>query len=339
MAFDILETHELLEVVETSHQVPSFWLDRYFPSVHLSDSEFIDFDVVDKGKRLAPYVLPHVQGQPMLARRESMRKFKPAYLKPKDPLDPSRVLRRRAGERIGGSMSPQEREDAIVADILTDHEEMIRRRWEYMACEAATKGQITISGENYPTVTVTFGRAAANTVTLVGTARWGQAAADPMANLKAWVATVFRSGRAAVDLILGIDAATAFFSDPKVKDALETRRGSTMALESYVISGEVVTYHGELPGGLRVWTYNDVWEDNMGVEQPFLLPGDVVLIGDIGGVRAFGAIMDKKAGWNALPIFPKMWEQEDPSGLFLMTQSAPLMIPTRPNASFKASVL
>ena len=45
-------------------------------------AEYIDFDIVDKARRLAPFVAPNVQGQPMLARRESIRKFKPAYLKP-----------------------------------------------------------------------------------------------------------------------------------------------------------------------------------------------------------------------------------------------------------------
>src|SRR5690606_20901096 len=55
--------------------------------------------------------------------------------------------------------------------------------------------------------------------------------------------------------------------------------------------------------------------------------------------RAFGAIMDKKAGWRATPVFPKMLEQEDPSAVYRMTQSAPLMIPTRPNATLTAKGL
>ena len=59
----------------------------------------------------------------------------------------------------------------------------------------------------------------------------------------------------------------------------------------------------------------------------------------VDGVRAFGAIMDRKAGWRATPFFPKMFEQEDPSAVYLMTQSAPLMIATRPNATLKAKVL
>jgi hypothetical protein len=57
------------------------------------------------------------------------------------------------------------------------------------------------------------------------------------------------------------------------------------------------------------------------------------------GVRAFGAILDSKAGLQALPIFAKMWDQEDPSVTFVMSQSAPLMVPRDPNGSLYASVL
>ena len=90
MAFDILETHELAGVIRTFPPMSSYWLDLCFPNVHFSNTEYIDFDIVDKARRLAPFVAPNVQGQPMLARRETIRKFKPAYLKPKEALDPQR---------------------------------------------------------------------------------------------------------------------------------------------------------------------------------------------------------------------------------------------------------
>lgn len=340
MQIDILSTRELLTVVENFEPATSFWLDNFFRDAHLSDSEYIDFDLIDRGRRLAPFVVPNVQGQPMLQRKEMIRSFKPAYLKPKDVVDPRRSLRRRPGEAITGTMSPQERMDAVIADIQSDHDDMIRRRWEWMACEAATKGSVTVSGENYPTRTVNFGRNPANTVVLSGGAVWGGASSNALGDVTAWARQILRSGRRAEKLIMGTDASAAFFQDDRVKDMLETRRGSTARMESYTVTGAPFVYHGTLPsGGIEVWTYNDVYEDNDGIEQEFLDPADVVLMGDIQGVRAFGAIMDAKAGWQPMSMFPKMWQQEDPSGIFLMTQSAPLMVPLRPNASLRATVV
>lgn len=339
MAIDIYDTVELVRVIENFEPIPSFWLDRNFRFSHFSETEYIDFDLVDKPRRLAPFVVPNVQGQPMLQRKEFTRRFKPAYLKPKDPVDARRALRRRAGESIGGSMSPGERIDAVIGDILNDHSEMIDLRFEWMAAKAVIDAAVTISGENYPTRTVAFGRDAQNTVTLSGTARWGQSAADPLGNIKAWATILHKSGKSARDLIMDPDSATAFFADPKVEKALETRRGSQMQLESYNVSGSPVVFHGTLPGGVNVWTYNDTYEDNDGVEQPFLASGTVVLLGDVEGTRCFGAIMDDEADWAPLSKFPKMWQQKDPSGIFIMTQSAPLMVPGRPNSSLKANVL
>lgn len=341
MAFDILETHELAGVIRTFPPMSSYWLDLCFPNVHFSNTEYIDFDIVDKARRLAPFVAPNVQGQPMLARLETIRKFKPAYLKPKEALDPQRNLRRRAGESIGGSLTPAERNDAIVAETLLDQREGIYRRWEWMACEAIKNGQVTVYGENYPSQTVGFGRRAANTKVLTGAALWSNpTTATPLTDIKAWATEMLRvSGRKLTRVTLTPSAAEAFFATDQVSKALETRRGSLTRLESFNVAGDYVTVHGSLEGGIELVTYNDIYEDNDGIEQPFVEDGVVILTGEVEGVRAFGAIMDDEADWQPLSLFPKMWAQKDPSGIFVMTQSAPLMIPARPNASMKVTVL
>jgi len=76
------------------------------------------------------------------------------------------------------------------------------------------------------------------------------------------------------------------------------------------------------------------------VEKPILPTGTVILASPaIEGVRAYGAIRDEQAGLQAAPYFVKSWTEEDPSVRFIMMQSAPLVVPYRPNASFKAKVL
>ena len=174
MQFDILETHELAGVIRTLAPPSNYWLGLCFPRVHFSNSEFIDFDVVDKARRLAPFVAPNVQGQPMLARRESVRKFKPAYIKMKDAVDPTRLFEARAGEPRRGNLTPQQRADAITADILKDHRDALDLREEWMAAKAVQDGQVTVVGEDYPEVTVGFGRKPSQTKILTGNARWGR---------------------------------------------------------------------------------------------------------------------------------------------------------------------
>jgi len=342
MAFEIVETHDLMGVIQTLRPPTSYWLDLCFPTEHTSDSEYIDFDLVDTARRLAPFVAPNVQGQPMAQRGEAIRKFKPAYIKPKDPVDPARLLRRRAGEPLGGNLSPKQREDAIIGDILREQSDGIRRRWEWMAARAVLDGSVIVQGDNYPRVQVGFGRNAANTKALTGTARWDQAGAKPLDDLENWSTEMHqRTGFVPTRATMGLNAWRAFYNNAQVKEMLDTRRGSANSLETGPSDGAPFQYRGTLnSSGLEIWTYNDVYEDNAKALQPFMNQDDIVLTSPaIAGVRAFGAIMDRKAAWASTPMFPKMWEQEDPSGLFIMTQSAPLMIPTRPDCSLKVTVL
>jgi hypothetical protein len=343
MAIGIYETHDLMRVVETLRPPTSYWLDLCFGTTFLSDSEFIDFDVVDRGRRLAPFVAPTAQGVPLVQQGYTTRKFKPAYIKPKDMVDPARLLRRQAGESIAGNLSAQQREDAIVADILQTHRFAIERRWEWMACRAVVDGAVTIGGSDYPEVSISFGRLGSLSKNLTGNARWSDTTnSNPLVDLENWMTEVHReSGYAPTRVTMGLNAWRAFYNHPKVEKMLETRRGSANVVETGPGTGLPFQWRATLlSNGLEIYTYNDIYEDDAGTAVNFLDQDTIVLSSPaVDGVRAFGAIMDRKSGWTANPFFPKMWEQEDPSGLYLMTQSAPLMIPTRPNASLKAKVL
>jgi hypothetical protein len=344
MAIEITETHELVRTIRHFPPMVSYWLNNFYRDMHLSNTEYIDFDLVDKGRRLAPFVAPTVQGQPMVQRGHSVRKFKPAYIKPKDPVDPARLLKRRAGEFYGlaSDATPQSREDAIIADILSDHREGIERRWEWMAARATIDGAIIIEGENYPRVQLSFGRKAEHTKVLAGAAAWTDTAnSDPLADIEAWNNEMMtNSGYPITRLTFGPMAWRAFYAHPKVEKLLETRRGSTTEMEGGPGDGQPWQVRGTLKSAnIELVVYSDSYEDNQGNSVPMMSTNDVVATNPaVDGIQAFGAIMDKKANWEAMPIFPKMWEQEDPSGIFIMTQSAPLMIPSRPNASMKITV-
>ncbi len=72
-----------------------------------------------------------------------------------------------------------------------------------------------------------------------------------------------------------------------------------------------------------------------------LLPDYTVLLGSqnlLEGTRCYGVIQDEKAGYRASRYFSKSWLEEDPAVRWLLLQSAPLIVPYRPNASFCATV-
>lgn len=343
MAFEIFETHELLGVLDNNPvEGPSYFLDSFFGREFTSQSEKIDFDELDQERRLAPFVSPLVQGQPMLLRGYTTRSFSPAYIKPKNRLDPHANFLRRAGEAYGGTMTPQQREDAIIASTQLMHRTSIMRTWEWMAAQAVQFGSVTVEGENYPTQSISFGRDPGNTITLTGGAAWSNpTTARPLDDIEAWARRIQRSGRKATRLTLGLNASAAFFATDQVKAEFDIRRGEgvSQGFKRIDLSGDTLVVHGVLAGGIEVVTYHDFYHDNLGAEIPYMNPDAALLTGNVDGVRAFGAIIDHNSDYAALPIFPRMWADNDPAGIVLMTQSAPLMVPLNPNASVYADVM
>jgi hypothetical protein len=345
MSFALNDTAELMGVIRTIKSPMRYWLDLCFPRTVTFETESILFDqLTEEGRRLAPFVAPNVQGKVMREDGFTTKAFKPAYTKPKHVVDPTKVFHRTAGEGIGGmDLSPQQRWDAAVARNLASELKMIDNRCEWMAAQAVLFAQVTVAGENYPTQTVDFGRDASLTPTaLSGGAAWDQTTAKPLRNLDTWMALMQSVGRTTPNRVtMGLSAWGAFADRVEAEKILDIRRvNGAPDLNLGVGDGQVVQYKGTLRSGVDIYVYSEVYVDDTGAEIQLMDPRDVVLTSPaIAGVRAFGAIMDARAGLRALQYFPKMWEQEDPSVVYTMTQSAPLMVPTFPNASLRVRVM
>lgn len=349
MTYDInYDTADLLEVVQTINVIEPYWLQAFFPRIYQSSVSDILFDEIETGeRRLAPFVSPNVQGRVQKEKGFSTKTFRPAYVKPKDIIRPDRGLTRRAGEQpVKGTLTPQQRIDAIVADLILSQKQRIYNRWEWMAAKAVIDGKVTVVGEDYPSVTVDFGRDADLTGLLVGAARWGQSGADPLADLATYRRLVNqKTGTNISRVTMGIDAWDLFLQDPQVQKLLDTRyRGSETVLNTALSDGTPQEYRGRIsgPGGggsMDIYTYAVNYEGADGSDQAFLDQLTVVGAGaGIGGVRAFGAILDHDAQLASVDIFTKQYTNPDPSVKYILSQSAPLMIPTQPNASFSLKV-
>ena len=348
MAFDLYSTAEMMDVLRITPVESSYWLDNYFSRVYLSQSAEIMFDKLTKTRKLAPFVSPVVQGRVMRSEGFETRSFAPAYVKPKHIVDPNRQFTRGVGEGLGGTSTPAQRWNAAVVENLAEERESIQRRENWMAAQALIYGSVTITGEVYPTRVVDFRRNAGLTDILTGTARWGESAADPLADIAALRTLSFQeSGSPITRLTMGLEAFDRFFADDKVEALLKGQeignvaRTSDSTLSALGSPGQPFEFRGVLQGAngqgrLEVYTYNEQYEDEDGNTVAMMSTYDVVGTGPgLQGVRAYGAIRDKRAGLQSLRLFPKMWDQEDPSLTYTMTQSAPLMVPVNIDNSFR----
>jgi hypothetical protein len=218
---------------------------------------------------------------------------------------------------------------------------MLRRRLEVMASEVLVTGKSTITGDKYPSVTLDFGRAAGNTIT--ASTLWSVTTATPLDDLQDWAQIMLQAtGIMATDVVMGVDVWKVFRNHTNVKDRIALQRTynafPTLSQSAQITEG--ATFFGNVDM-FNVYVYAGWYVDPAdGVEKPIWPIQTCVLCSpQLEGVQAYGAIRDEQAGLVALPYFSKSWTEEDPSVRFIMLQSAPLVFPYRPNASFKAKVL
>jgi len=331
-------TETLIGTVNALERFEPFILGMFFPSEITFDTEEIDFDQIADDLRLAPFVSPVKSGRIMRDRGFDTKKFKPAYVKPKHEVNPARLLKRRAGEAIGGALATGQRRNAIITENLRIEDNAISMREEWMACQALTTGKVIVEGEDYPAQEVDFYRDPNLTKTLVGAAQWSDPASTPIKDLSTWAA---ETSAPFASLVFGQDAWLAFETHDDVKKALDINiRGTTSTLAINTPDGKWYVLKGFI-GNIACWVYTAVYTDDAANKQLYI-PSNTIIAGSpaVDGYRCYGAIMDGSADYRALRRFPKHWiQQDDPFREMTMTQAAPLMVPARPDASMSAQVV
>lgn len=358
MAIELYDTMTLLGVLDRQQTDPLFFR-QFFPSTVTFTTEKIMFDELSEDRYiLAPFVAPHVEGRVMERGGFDTRSFKPAYVKPKHDIDVNQQFKRRAGESLAtGSLTPQQRYDATIAENFRIEREMIERRVNWMCAQAMVEAAVIVEGEDYPKVTVDFGRDANLSEVLLTTARWGESAADPLGDLETKMKYARKkSGGRITDIIMGEEAYERAYKNTDFKELLNTnyRIGGTWADSPLFTTAETdkeaelkAVFQGNQSGATaRIWTYAGYFhqrDPDTGVitEGYYIDPNAVVGVGNkMQGTETYGAIKDPNANLQAMEMFPRIVDKkkDDPAKEYTLTQSAPLPIPLEPNNTFKLQV-
>ncbi len=360
MALELWTSGELYDVLRDDRmdRIPSHFLDNFFTEQHYSEDREIMFSELPAADRkMAPFVLPTEQGKPIFGvKGESVKSFTPAYIKPKDAVRAVDARTRRPSEilRPGGPPTLTERFDNRVVEIVEYHRRAIKMQWAYMAAKAYIDAKVTVkyardSGAPHPEVTIDFGRDP--NLNIVSTVGWDDPDHDIIGDLSAWSNTMYtvKFGARPSRLTVGADVAPYITKNKGILKLLDTNirgsEGTTMERGLFNIDvpfTKIATLSG-IGQAIDIWTYRDQVQNDDGSLVELLHPKDVILEAPgFRGVKAFGAIYDVDAiesGSIAIDIFPKMFKTDDPGELYVMHQTAPLMIPLTPNRVAKARVL
>jgi hypothetical protein len=355
--YELWDTHRFLGVFRDVQPVNQYWT-PFFQNEIRSTDEYIDFEKLPiQNRKLAAFAMPLARGKSVYEDRGGLTRFKPAYVKVEDEVDPLMPLTRRVG--IDGTMSqpisitPMQRLGLIKTAMAVAAVNAIERRWDWMAAKAVIDGKITLSGENYPTTLVDFGRDASHTITLGGGSRFGetdvsivdffQSVLDTMSNAEFGAVPTRATMGGAVWAVVRKDAEFLKHMDVNL-------RNPGITIERALVSGDKIFKVGEMTVGggsgqtIELWVNNETFVDpDTGATTRFLGTNQVVFTGSadsVQGYRAFGRIIDRKADYEAIPIFPSNWVKPgDPEVEYLTHKSAPLFVPVNPNATLLANVL
>jgi hypothetical protein len=340
MSYDLYSTAFLNRVVDDLAPVPTVFLDLFFPEVLTHDTEEVYFDKVTDKPRLTPFVHPLHEGKVIDSAGYITKSVKPAYLKDLRVHNPLKALKRRAGESLTGSLTPAQRQQANIVADLADQNRMFTRRMEVMAIEAIRDGKATIIGEGFNAV-VDFGRDASLTETLTSGDRWSTADLDIPAQLEEWSQQIADFDGSVEAVIMDVKAWNLMRNNSKVQKLLDIRRGvadTNLIIEPQMAVRAGVQYKG-MVGNFPIWVYTGSYIDPAdGQTKKYMPDNTVVLAGRrVEGVRHFGAIMDVEV-LVARERYAQSWVEKNPSRRMVMMESAPLLVPYRPNSSMKITV-
>lgn len=332
-----------------------FWT-RFFGQQFLSPTPTIVFDEVFEDNRiLGKFALPNIVAPVNSETGYEVVSYKPAYMKEKDSIEywSDSLFNRVPGEQIGGSYSPAQRAELMRADHVKKHTIRMENRFNAMCAQALITGKEIIVGDNYPEHTVDFRRKANHTAVLTGAQAWGQAGVNPLDAIGDMADQLYlTTGGATTDVVFGPLAWKLFHKylvDTKQAWFSTFTKGADVNFSQIAIGGlKQTAYMGTITGNngetLNLWVDNTTFIDPVTrLTGRHLGENDVVGIDVNGfkGIQCFGAIKDKKAGNGglaAMRMFSREIELEEPSADYVLTQSAPLMIPGNTNASWRLTV-
>ena len=346
-----MELYDLVTLDALYRQVkaptPPFWLNSFNRAIYFDTPEIYFEKVFGDDRALAPFVVPTSAGRPTKLDGYQALSLAPAYVKILDPVDPKMFIERQPGEAFGGSLTMDQRRNAVIVELLRKHRGKIGNRKEWLAARAIIDGKVTISGEDYPSTLVDFRRDASLTGVLAGAAKWDVGTGDPLGSLKTMRLNANSlSGARITKHVFGANAWDLFNQRVDIKEFMNFNYGGLDTKVTRMSDGyEGQEYMGRI-AGLNGAGAIDVWVDSSkyidpedGTEKFFLDQTTVVGVSElVGGVQCFGAIMDKRASYRPLEVFHKNYDQENPSVEYLLSQSSPLMVPKVPNATFSLKV-
>lgn len=333
---NLYETRTMMTAIEKMMPVRTFFRDTFFSRVETHVTEKIDVDFKKGKRKMAPFVAPRVGGITMDRQGFITKSYTPPRVAPQRVLTKDDISGRAMGEEVYSKLTPEQRAGQLLGKDLSELDEFITRREEWMCREILINGKVTMKGlvddTSDKTIDEVVDYSLTNKETLVAGAKWDVDTSTKYADLKKWrLAVIKSSGRAPNVCIMASDVADKFINDAKIQ-ALFDKKNITVGNIDPIIKDDAVTFIGKITAlGLEIYSYDEWFLDDAGVEQP-MMPEKTLILARAGmAKRIYGAITQMDNSENFVTIegerVPKVWADKGNDVKMVKVSSRPLPVP------------
>lgn len=346
---DITQTAVLLAAYEQKKKPTTFLKSRYFPDGTTFGTDEVLVEYKEGNQKIAPFVAPEVGGKVVKRDGYSMKAYQPAFIAPKRALTVDTLKKKGFGEAYYNQLTPEERALAITADDLAEMDEMIVRREEAMCAEVLHTNALTMnhySDDNklIEVKNIAYYNGEANDAVYAPAVAWGKDGADIIGDCAAIALSIKQRGLAAVDVLLGSEAADAFLNDEKIQKLLDNRNyniGSVDPTEQFDDAVLLATLNCK-GHKLNFIQYAGTYEAEDGTVKDYINKKDIIVTAPGCGVTNYGAITQIDYGsadftTHVAKRVPLYEVEKQVKSVALRT--APLVQPVNKNPYIKATVV
>jgi len=333
---NIYDTRTMMAAIEKMKPARTFFRDTFFNRVETYPTEMIDVDFKKGKRKMAPFVAPRVGGITIDRQGFITRTYTPPRVAPQRVLSKDDISKRMMGEAVYSRITPEQRSAEILGKDLAELDETITRREEWMCREILINGKVVMKGliddisGSYIEQEIDYNLT--NKETLTEGAKWDAETSTKYDDLERWRKEVIKtSGYAPNVCIMASDVAKLFVQDTDIKSKFNMFNMMFGTIQPRIIN-DAVTYLGTLNGlGLEIYSYDEWFLDDAGVEQP-MMPEKHLLLARVGmGKRIYGAVTQMTdagefATFEAERV-PKIWADMENEVKMIKVSSRPLPAP------------
>jgi hypothetical protein len=336
---DLYAPKTMRGVIKRTLPLRTFFKTRFFSNSVTFPTETVSFEFQEGKRRLAPYVNPRTGAETISRDGYDIKSWGTPLIAPKREITNDTLAQKLLGESVYNSgMTPEDRAVRIAAQDISELQETIWRREEFMCARVKQDGYLDIRGKGVD-FRVNYGFD--NIIELAQNEKWTPTF-DILGQLGVFAEDLQKWGVNPDMLLLGSRAAKAVMSNEKLLKLLDIRRAEMGEIRPTQLEGGV-RYLGRLitpEVTLDLYSYAEWYPDDTDLDaagdpklKPLLDPDTVIMqSSEERNSMLYGIItlMDKASGTHVSYMeeyVPHSWFTEEPPQRFISIRSRPLPMP------------